>query len=64
MAAICLEDNYLNGVKYGAVTKWYDNGQKKSEGAWKNGRDGTWTYWEKDGTMREQLDFKGGKRIE
>jgi antitoxin component YwqK of YwqJK toxin-antitoxin module len=50
------------GKKEGPSSEWYDNGQKKSEGVWKNGRDGQWTYWEKDGRVREQIAFKAGKR--
>lgn len=57
-------DHYSMGRKDGQSVEWHDNGMKKSEGAWKNGRDGKWTYWEKDGTVREQATYQEGKRID
>ena len=37
-------------------THWYPNGQKKAEGALKNGkRDGTWRLWNDDGSPDEEL---------
>ncbi len=56
-------NHYIMGKKDGSSIEWYDNGQKKSEGAWKNGMDGKWTYWEKDGTVREEVTYKEGKKI-
>lgn len=57
-------DHYNMGKKEGSSIEWYDNGQKKAEGAWKNGRDGRWTYWEKDGSVGEEVTYKAGKRVE
>jgi|TARA_B100000959_G_scaffold265831_1_gene307711 antitoxin component YwqK of YwqJK toxin-antitoxin module len=36
----------------GKWTSWYDNGQKKAEGTYNNGKQvGKWTYYKEDGTI-------------
>lgn len=54
--------NIENGVT-DTVKKeeFYDNGQKKVEGSLKNNkRDGTWTYWYKNGKVWSTGTFKEG----
>ena len=44
----------LGYAKQGMWTSWYDNGQKRSEGTYKNGeRDGAWIFWTEDGEQEE-----------
>jgi antitoxin component YwqK of YwqJK toxin-antitoxin module len=41
---------------------WYENGQKKSEGNYKDGnREGLWTVWFENGQKNRETNFKGGK---
>ena len=42
------------------------NGQKKSEGEYKNGElEGLWTYWNKDGSIWNEQSgiYKAGKKV-
>ena len=41
---------------------WYENGQKISEGTYKNGRkDGLWTRWYENGQKENEGNYKNGK---
>ena len=41
---------------------WYSNGQKESEGTFKDGlKDRKWTYWDENGQKRYEETWKGGK---
>jgi antitoxin component YwqK of YwqJK toxin-antitoxin module len=52
--------NQLDGLN----TVWYENGQKKNEGTYKNGKeDGLWTHWYENGKKRGEGTFKDGKII-
>jgi len=43
---------------------WYANGQKHFEGHWKGQeKDGLWTTWETDGTVRSKVLYKDGKEV-
>ncbi len=43
-------------------TTWYPNGQKESEGHYKNGKqEGLWTYWRENGQKSREYHFKDGK---
>lgn len=43
-------------------TQWYENGQKKEKGAYKNGqRYGKWTTWHENGRKEKEQTFKDGK---
>ena len=65
-----LEDS--GGVKYeknteepftGKYVKFYQDGQKKLEEHYNNGKkEGLWTSWKTDGTKEFQLHFKDGKK--
>jgi len=44
--------------RHGHFTSWYPNGQKESEGEIVHGRrTGLWNFWEKDGQLREDVDY-------
>jgi len=44
--------NFINGKPHGPRMEWYDNGGKKEVGQFSNGKEsGTWTYYNKDGTV-------------
>ena len=50
-------DNYT-----GKWIEWYDNGNKKEGGEFKDGeKEGKWTGWYNDGTVRYEGEFKDGK---
>ena len=40
-------EHFQMDKKAGVSARWYENGQKKSQGSWKNGRDAKWTYGKK-----------------
>ncbi len=43
---------------------WYRNGQKESEGTFKDGlKDKKWSYWYENGQKREEGTYKDGKLI-
>ena len=45
------------------TTEWYDSGQKKHEGALKDGkRQGFWTFWHENGQKKMEITYKDGKR--
>ncbi|HDR05054.1 MAG TPA: toxin-antitoxin system YwqK family antitoxin [Candidatus Marinimicrobia bacterium] len=51
-------------VKDGLTREWYSNGQKKSEGQMIGDiRNGTWYFWEKDGTLTEKIVYDQGVRV-
>jgi len=40
---------------------WYSNGQKESEGTFKDGlKDRKWTYWYENGQKKEEITYKDG----
>ena len=48
----------------GLYTNWYENGQKESEGTYKNGKlDGLNTMWYENGQKWYEGTFKDGKKI-
>ena len=60
-----------NGVKYqqdsqnpylGEVFDLYNNGNKKLEGSYKNGKkNGKWTVWYENGQKWSEINYKNGK---
>ena len=56
---------YLNGsdAPYtGKVFLFHENGQKMSEGNYKDGKgDGLWVHWHENGQKRSESNLKGGK---
>ena len=51
-------DAKLNGLH----TSWYENGQKESEGTYKNGTpDGKRTWWYENGQKDREATFKNGE---
>ena len=45
-----------------SVETWYENGQKKSEAIFKDGKkDGPWTYWYETGQKKGEGTFKDGE---
>ena len=59
------ENTYKDGKVDGLRTEWYENGQKKSEGNYKDGwnRDGLWTWWDENGQKIMERMNKDGKEI-
>ena len=48
-------------IKDGLHTEWYDNGHKKEEGTYKDGKkDGLWTGWYENGQKKAERNFKDG----
>jgi len=48
--------------KNGIHTEFYENGKKRSEGNFKDGKlDGLWTSWYENGQKRTENTYKNGK---
>jgi antitoxin component YwqK of YwqJK toxin-antitoxin module len=44
-------------------TEYYDNGQKREEGSYKNGKkDGLWNTWRTNSQIKVEVNYKDGKR--
>lgn len=47
-----------NGIEHGAWVRYYENGQKESEGVFDMGaQDGVWKWWYASGQLREKSTF-------
>ena len=54
--------NQLEKVKY---VEYYDNGQKKEEITYKDGKpDGLWSWWHENGQKKSEGTYKDGKEDE
>jgi hypothetical protein len=65
-------EDYPNGMRYrvhqcvqgkveGPETTWFDNGTKRWEGRYVAGqRDGTWTFWNRDGQLNRSENWRAG----
>ena len=52
--------NQLDGLK----TEWYENGQKKREETYKDGKpDGLWTWWYENGQKKCEGTYRDGEII-
>ena len=50
--------------KNGLHTEYYESGQIKGEGNYKDGKlDGKWTNWYENGEIEQEATFKDGKCI-
>ena len=50
--------------KNGLHTTYHENGQKKSEGNYKDDKhDGKWTWWHENGQIEAERNYKDGKCI-
>ena len=69
------EDGEVSKISYHKITgnkielvkeiKWYENGQKDSEGTYKDGElIGKFTEWYENGKKKEEITWKDGKFIE
>ena len=47
------EVDFLNGKKDGLSTEWYENGQKRMEEYYKDGKYISEKEWNKDGSVKE-----------
>ena len=45
-----------DGKEDGLTTEWYENGQKKQEGLYKDGNLISYKYWNEDGSVKEWLN--------
>ena len=51
-------------LKNGLHTTYHENGQKMSEGNWKDGkRDGKYTAWHENGQIKSEKNYKDGECI-
>jgi len=52
-----------DGTKVGHWIGWYDSGQKRAEGEYKNGKEeGLWTVWHENGQKWFESEYKNGLR--
>jgi len=62
-AALSWFYNQNNNYPDGKITTWRENGQKLSEGTYKNGKqDGKWIYFTNDENIYAERTYKNGKR--
>ena len=53
----------VSGYEEGNWTSYYENGQIKKEGNFKDGKeDGKWTYYYENGQIKEEVNFKNGEQ--
>ena len=53
-----------NGPRHGPAVTYYDNGQKRTEGEFRNGAyHGRWQGWYSDGKLQKNAVFNEGKEI-
>jgi len=53
----------LKKVENGKCTRWYDSGQKSSEGEYINGeKNGKWTYWYDNGQIELEGEYLNGEK--
>lgn len=58
------EEHYEKGIAHGIWREYYETGEQKFIGAFKNGiNDGVWTQWYRDGKIQRKLTFENGKLI-
>jgi len=51
-------------VNDGHWTNWYQNGQKESEGVYKDGRkEGLWTLWDDNGKKNSEVEYIDGEEV-
>ena len=54
-------DDTKNNIE-GLRTSYYENGQKRTEGTYKDGElDGKWTRWHENGQKKRETTYKDGK---
>jgi antitoxin component YwqK of YwqJK toxin-antitoxin module len=53
-----------DGKRDGVWTSWHKNGQKWTEGTFKNGEMGLYTIWYENGKKKVEITYKYGKEIE
>lgn len=62
-AVYCMKTKPQSGepVPHGPYVDFYKNGQKQSEGQYKDGfRSGHWTFWDANGMKAGETDFEAG----
>lgn len=48
-----------DGTRHGPYLDWWENGQKKAAGVYKDGRrDGTWTFFRETGEVDSQIEYR------
>ncbi len=51
------------GAEHGRIISWFENGNPKITGKYKNGgKTGKWKYYHKNGKLESLVTFKNGKR--
>ena len=60
---VAVRGGWKDGKQGGRWTRWYDNGQKETEGERKNGKlEGRWTRWHDNGKKKQEGEYKNGER--
>ena len=55
--------SYLNGIKNGLSTFWYENGKKWKEGNYSKGDSvGEWVFWDETGRMIDKKQYRNFKK--
>jgi len=58
------EGNFLNGVKNGRFSYYYESGQIKRKENYDNGvKEGLWEYLDESGNVNFSIEYKEGKEI-
>ena len=52
------------GISHGPYLAWFDDGQKKTEGSFRNGNaHGKWKHWHQTGAVRTEGEYKDGEKV-
>ena len=52
-----------DGISHGPYLAWFDDGQKKTEGSFRNGNaHGKWKHWHQTGAVRTEGEYKDGEK--
>jgi hypothetical protein len=53
-----------DGISHGPYLAWFDDGQKKTEGLFRNGNaHGKWKHWHQTGAVRTKGEYRDGEKV-
>lgn len=59
-----VEGWYVRGEAMGVWARYYGDGTKALEGTRHKGvRDGSWRFWDRDGSLRGEVEYRNGKEL-
>jgi antitoxin component YwqK of YwqJK toxin-antitoxin module len=62
--SLLAETTYQNGIRHGPYRDYWSNGAVSLDGQYDNGlKEGEWRFYNRDGNLREVLQFKRGREV-